>query len=390
MGLFFLDRYKKENFFLYSMRNWCTFILCIFVLGGAFAYPGVSPGSYELDFESNLEKNFSFRFFLAEGARAEINVTGSLAEYLVLDKSLIEGSEVVIATLKFPNKIEVPGDHRIYISAKDIIENSEGISLAMNARSFIRVKVPYPGKYAEPKLDVSNANTGEPVQINLMVFSKGDEDINVKAYLDVFDFSNKLIETHYIGESFIESTKSKEFIYSLDTKGYVSGDYNASIRVEYGGEKPSLVSKIFRLGILFVDIVNYTSEFEKNKINRMNIEIESFWNEPIGEIYAEVSLVGYDESFRTLSVNLDPWKRRNIVGYLDSSKIDKPNFQANITLFYENSTTTKLVELSLIEEVNYLMYVVYTILLIIILIVLINGYRYIRRNYKLVKNVPKR
>lgn len=361
-------------------------LLFLFFISGVIAYPGVSPSSYEIDFEPGLKKSFLFGFFSPENMDMNLFVEGDLAEYVKLNKDSLKSSGEVIASLELPQVIVIPGVHIIYVRAQQNVKKNEGVSIALNVGGIIKVRVPYPGKYAELDFNVQNVNKGELANFDLTVFSRGEEDIFATAILEIRENQEEeLIEKINLGSKNIESKKSEKFSLSLDTSDYLSGDYNATAIVEYGGENPSVSSKIFRIGTLFVSISNYTKEFERNKINRFVIEVESFWNDPISGLYAEVDILNSSESFRTPFVDLEPWKKTTLNGFFDTSNLDKDNFKANITLYYHNTTTSQVVDLSLLKEINYVSYVIISISLIILLFLIWRIIIYIKKHYKFVK-----
>jgi hypothetical protein len=350
------------------------------------AYPGVTPSSYNVDFSPNLKQSFAFRFLMPEDARADISVDGELAKYVKIDKKTLKGEGVVIALVDLPEKVETPGINIIRIRAKDIVKESEGVGISLSVAGLIRIRVPYPGKYVELDYKVFNANQGEDVNFELIAYSRGEEDVYATVYMDIYDSNNVLIERINLGNRLIKSKESQDFSGKIQTKNYVAGDYNASVIVEYGGENPAVSSKVFRLGRLFVDVSNYTREVERGKINRFEIEGESFWNEEIENLYAEVKILDYDIDFRTPSVALSPWGKRTMIGHFDTSEIEENKFKANITLYYYNESTSKIVDVRFKKEVNYLLYVGIGVAVLVILVFLGLVVRLFKKKYKLVKN----
>lgn len=364
-------------------------VLFLFFIGCVFAYSGVSPSSYEIDFEPNFKNNYLFNFFFSEGTDSEIFVEGDLSEYVFVDKKGLKGSGVVIASVKLPEVIEVPGVHMVYIRARELQSVVSGVGISLSVGGVLKIRVPYPGKYAELNLNVESVNVGEDVNIDLDVFSRGDEDIFSKVTFEIRDFSGRLIESLNGGEELVESTKSKHFSTVLDSSSYLAGDYNISSIVEYGGESSAIASKIFRLGELRVDVLNHTRFLEKNKINRFEIEIESFWNGEIDGVYAEIIIPETGESFKTPSISLGPWKKTILTGFLDTSFVKGDYFDAEIILSYGNKTTSKVVRVELLKRVSYfLIIVIVGIILAVLLFALVAIY--IKKNFKIVKNGKKR
>lgn len=346
--------------------------LLIFLLincSGVYALSGVSPASYEIDFKPNLKQDFKFNFVFDEGVVAEIYVSGDLKEYVNLDKVSLTGKERVVVSLNLPADIEEPGIHRIRIGARQISSGDEGISIVSDVGGVIKVKVPYPGKYADLDFKITNANAGEDIELELTVSSKGTEDIYAHP---VFKISNSEgeIEQIDLGEKFIASTKIEKFSKILSTTNYKPGDYNVTAVVDYGGENLAIANVVFRLGELRVEVYNWTKVFEKDKINRFEIRVESLWNDPIDNLYASVDIVGYDIQFSTPSMSLEPWKKDILTGFFDTRDIEEDRFKANITLFYDGHTTTKIVDLEFEEEFDIRLYVILTIILIVLITVM--------------------
>lgn len=327
------------------------------LVGFVDAISGVSPAIYYEDFEPNFKKSFGFNFIFDVGVKAEIYVEGELSEYVRVNKKEINGREQVIASVSLPKELERPGKNIIYIGARQLVDEEDGIGLAANPRGVIVIKVPYPGKYAEASVSVGNANPGELIDLVVDVSNLGKEDILASVSVETYG-SVGLKEVLDLGSKEISSTKSSSFKKKIDTNGYEAGDYFANVSVNYGGDKPALASGLFRIGKLYVGIGNVSSDFEKGKINRFIVPVESFWNDAISGLHANVSFPGYDESFLTPTIEIGPWQKTQLTGFFDASKIDKEKFIANITLYYEGGSTNELVEVHFKKEVDYRMYII--------------------------------
>ena len=346
-------------------------IVCLIVCcSNVYALSGVSPASYEIDFKPNLKQDFNFNFLFDEGVEAEIYVSGDLKDYVRLDRESLNGGGRVVVSLYLPLEIETPGTHRIRVGARQLPSEEEGIALVSDVGGIIKVQVPYPGKYAELNLKATNANAGEDINLELVVSSKGKEDIYARPVLKIFNLEGE-IEQIDLGERFIASTKNEKFLKTLSTATYKPGDYNVTAIIDYGGEKPAVASRIFRLGELRVGISNWTKEFERDKINRFEIRIESFWNDPIENLHASVEIFDYDIQFSTPSVSLESWKKDILTGFFDTREIKEKKFKANLTLFYEGLTTSEIVELEFKDKANIVLYSILLGLVIIVILVII-------------------
>jgi hypothetical protein len=131
-------------------------------------------------------------------------------------------------------------------------------------------------------------------------------------------------------------------------------------------DKVARIDDLFKLGEFYVAINNYSSVFETKKIEEFKIEVESFWNGVIEDLYAEVIFENYPElSFQTPVTALRPWKKGTLVGFFEASLIDEDKVAAEIVVYYGNSSTKESVDLKIVQGIDYFFYV---ILLFIILI----------------------
>ncbi|MBU0760841.1 MAG: hypothetical protein KJ600_01955 [Nanoarchaeota archaeon] len=339
----------------------CFLILFALVLASRASASsfGVSPAIYRLDFEPNLEGSFVFNFHSDNtDLDFEVGIKGDLAEYVAVDKDNFQGgSGKVNAFLKLPERIETPGLHRILIWAKPIQSASGGMGIVGSPNGVIAVYVPYPGKYAEiQKFEIENANTGEKVPYKLVVYSRGDETITASSRIEILDSANESVKVFNLGSNEIASTEFVAFDSGLDMAGVGAGNYKAVAIVKTDSGQEVRKEDSFKLGELQVKVVNYTRMLEKNKINPFEIEVESFWNDALENVYAEVFVVGTDISFLTPSVELRPWQRSKLTGYFDTTGLEADKvFQVKIVLHYGDETTEELVSLTFVETTNYIL-----------------------------------
>jgi hypothetical protein len=340
-------------------------LILIFLTSGVFAVSGVSPGSYELDFEPLLEQEFVFKFIFDDGIKTQLYVEGALGNYVTLDKEELVGGGDVVVKLSLPSEVETPGSNLIRIGARQASEEKGGVGFVANVRGIIKINVPYPGKYVELDLKVPSANAGELVNISLDAASLGKEDVEISPLIQIFQDGDK-IETIELGKAKITSSDSKSFSTILDTTNYLPGDYNVTALAEYEKGVFARDDDPFRLGELMVKILDYPIEFREDKIERFEIEVESLWNNQIEDLYAEVGVIGSDVSFITTSVGLRPWRKINLVGFLDTSDIDSEEFQVEIVLHYGGKTTSEVFSAKLILNYDYVPWLFSVVVLIIV------------------------
>ncbi len=331
-------------------------LMMVFVSCRASAIVGVSPGVYRVDFEPGLRKQFLFSYIFDEGVIADVYAEGDLEEYIQLSTTRLEGGGGVIVTLELPDNIEKPGDHKIYIGAKQSTSAGGTVGIIGNVRGIVLVRVPYPGKYAAIDFfEVTPANHGELSNFTLRVDNLGYESINAEAYAEIYNDENTSVSIIPLGSKYMESKEYTYFKKQVDTSKFNPGVYRAKAVVKYdAGELTS--ENTLRIGTLYVGLYNYTSEFIKDKINQFDIDVESFWNNNIPKVYAEVNIIGHNIEFLTPSMDLRPWKQTRLSGFFDTTGIEEDKFQANITLHYEGKETNEIVDVRFKKETNYTLY----------------------------------
>jgi len=299
-----------------------------------------------------------------------------------------------------PLFIEKPGKHRILIGVKErISEEEEEVATTMIRTSVIiqaviDIHVPYPGKYLEILLSSPNVNLGEPVDFKLEILSQGEEDVNVSPKIDILS-DDETIETLYFFNREIKSQERIELKKTLDTRGYNPGVYRALAIVDYGRLAKS--ESRFNIGELIIHLVNYTKQVEIGGINSFDIEIESGWNNKIDGAYAEVFISNSSVdlfSFKTSSTSLEPWEKKTITGFFDTSNFTKGFYDANITFIYYGKdvgkSSSELVKIEFVKgENNFQMILLISagaILLLVVLWIIIKKYFPRRRGYSSVRN----
>ena len=344
-------------------------ILAVFFLSETKAYAGVSPGKYEVNFEPGQENIFQFEFFGGTDTKLEIYAEGDLADYVTLSKKEVIGKDFVNVLLEFPNKINVPGQHTLYIGAREKKDDQGGITLIANVRGIILVNVPYPGKYATMSFNIEDANIGEPIKVNIKIDSLGDEEIQANSFILIYDEAGKRTQKIDLEKFSLKKLETKEIEYFLNTSSYKAGKYNAEAVVEYDGGVLR-ETKPFRLGELLVLIKGYTKYIYREQINKFDVDIESQWNDPLDNVYGVVEILGHPISFKTPSVVLEGFGSANLTGYFDTTSIGEEKLTARIMVFYEDKMTDKFVTLKFKKEIDYMLVLIISVISIFIIIII--------------------
>ena len=311
------------------------------------------PSDNEIDFKPGLEKTFNFRITPSR-MNVRLSVSGYLAEYVTLNKTLIKSNStdrIFKVMVKLPERIEKPGHHRVWISAEEVIDGPKmggTVGTSCNAMVYILIHVLNKGKYVDMILSAPDVNLNGPVNFAVNVKSFGEEGINnIKAAIDVYSPDNEKLATIYTDEKPLKSNTEETLHAQLSTVGYKAGTYSAVAILNYDGETKEDKTS-FRIGELNIKIINYTKEFEKNKINPFYIEIESIWGNEIEGVYGEIKI--NNDSIKTPNINLDPWDKKTITTYWDTNNVETGFYNTDITVYYEGKTTVETGIVSVIEK----------------------------------------
>lgn len=360
----------KKRFFILEIL-----IIGLFIFSSFSVYAlGMGPAKTEVSFVPNYE--FSIDYIVIDipsNQELEVYAKGDLEEYAKFDKTNLTGEGGFKATIKLPNTIAKPGENKLFIGVKESKSSGGGIATKIAVEALIVVIVPYPGKYAEISFSANNANVGEPINFVVGVNNLGKEDITAKTDIEIYS-GEEIIETLDLGVKDIKTQTSESFEKDVSTADYKPGPYKAIATVDYG--KIAKAEREFKIGTLFFNITNWTSEVERGKINPFYIEIESLWNSQIENIYAEVNVTNLEESvdfFKTPSVSLGPWQKTVLKSYLNAEKLNTGDYKAHIELFYADKTTSKMVDIKVVESglLGLIKSNIVLIILIVALVVLI-------------------
>lgn len=350
----------------------------------------ITPGKLEYNFEPNMELSLDF-YVESPLVKIKIFASGDLAEYVTFDRMEMNGSGGFTAKIKLPAEVEKPGPNRLYIMAQQTPEEGKGIATAIAIGALVKISVPYPGKYAEMDFSVNDVNVGEDIIFNADVSSLGKEEIFAVVNTEVAVYKGKYIESFELGKDIIKPTERKSFQKRVGSDKYGAGYYNATVILDYGlPERILKIEKLFRIGSLFVNITNWTNEVYAGKVNKFDVEVESDWNNKIEHVYADV-IVYNDKNnitmeFKTISESLERWEKKNLTGYLEVKDTESGIYKANITVFYENNLTSRLVEINIKRERGVVFMIIIVVASAIVLAVLILIVVLIRNKFKNKKN----
>lgn len=345
---------------------------------------GISPASTAIAFEPNLHKEFTI--YLINSAEKPLNATlqlgGDLAPYLKAEDGFFvispQSNKAYHIVMDLPTLIKKPGNHIISINALQGPLNTgkeiKGIGAVVSVQGIIVVEVPYPGKYAEAELEITDVNEGESSAAIIRLVNYGLDDIRqAKATLDVYTGDGTLIDTLTSPTISVPSRQSDTFTLSLDSSKYGPGIFPVTSFVEYDLLRTDPISKELRIGTLFANITNYTQEFFTNKIALFDTHIQNRWNDKLENVYAEIKFfkngAPLDQILRTPSFEIQPWQQVTASAFFDTTNLEPGNYEAEITAYYHGKTTVLRGPLTLKKQPHISLTVVLVGVIVLMLLV---------------------
>ena len=339
-------------------------VMVVFVsLGaGSAAAIGVTPGRTTVDFEPNLERSVTFTILNNEHKEfnAFVYADDELKDVITAEKNIIEFKETDESkpfTFRFrlPEKMEKPGDHWAKIVVMEMPsgtnpQTTDGqVVLATTAVVHqLRVKVPYPGKYAEFEMVANDAEPNGTVNFFVKVFNLGTENIyNAFATVDILGPTNEKIDTIESEPISVESKKTGEI--AIPWQANVNpGMYHAIATVSYD-DKVGKVEKNFAVGAMRIEVLDVkVRNFVLGGIAKFEISMENKWNQKITGAYAEIVMSNQKgdqvASFKSASIDVDPLQRSTLYAYWDTQGVEKGAYDAKLILHYADKTSEKLLK----------------------------------------------
>ena len=324
---------------------------------------GMSPSKITMDFIPNEEFEFegqvintgdgTLEFDIYADAELKDFITLLTPDYLLLGPYQ---SSVFRFRIKLPDKFDRPGEHIGIIWAATRVESEEGIAIArIKVGMKIVVRVPYPGKYAEIKLDIENANVNDTVLFEITATNLGKENItSARGEIKILNMENETVVVLQTEGKPIETTKIETFraTWFSDVE---PGLYKVEATLFYDGENTSL-EMAFNLGAPLIEIVNVSAESMVNgTIGKILTKIHSYWNQEIEDVYVELSvrdkngkIIGEDKS---KNVNVRAFSSPTITNYWDTTRgVPLGEYNATVVLRYLDRNDTAEFEIEVVEK----------------------------------------
>lgn len=332
-----------------------AFCLFFLILPGAAAI-GISHGSWESPILYVPGEEYSFYFVVSDyGHDASISIEGDWKDYVTLSEitSPGPGKKEFTATISPPREPDTPGMHYVYIGAKEITPPGVGVGARCAVRKQISFKVLFPYKFLTAELMAPDVNIGEPVHLQLRVTSGTLQTIReVRGSIEITDSGGALLATIPTNSVTLKLGEEKILTGTFDTTDIknilLPATYHGRATVYYDGNITTAEDS-FRVGTLAVHIINHTMQVEAGTITPFIIQVESGWNDPIENVYAEV-FVDNQPVMKTPTTGLAPWEQKNMTGYFDATGWEPGQYDSTVIVHFADKSTVKMGKLIVTER----------------------------------------
>ena len=343
------------------LKKASAYLLAAILLASLCSAIGVSPASKTINFEPGKTVAMDFTLLNKEGATTEftLSAAGELQDSLFFGNQTISlsGQDYSVpfrVLLKMPAKLE-PGIHIAYFKLTPLIASSGDMFQAFVVPNIpIRVRVPYPSKYAVASIAAFPGAEGVPVPINLEFDNLGSESIMAAGgSASVYNSKDELVNEMSFPDI---SIPANSFAKSEGVPRVVlkRGSYRAEADAHYDSVSLKLEGN-FSVGEPEVRVTGLaTQSLYANEINKVDFSALLDWDAPV--TVKGFLVMGSRESEMPL-FELQPGAEQDVSGFVDTSGLGTGEHNLTIKLAYgskieEKSYPVRVMEHGAVEAVS--------------------------------------
>jgi len=328
---------------------------------------GITPGRAVYDFSSGRQEDVKFKVINNEHKDMSvlIYVEGELNQSITLYEKIVEfkaseSEKEFKYTFKLPGTLENPGIHQARIIAMEVPEKAESgtfVGATVAVATELYIKVPYPGKYLELKMDVSESDVNGTTKFVVAASNFGEQRIaRAYAIIDILSKTNEKIASIKTETLEIDPQQRKDLV--AEWKANVeAGSYIARATVIYD-EQTGSIEKIFNVGTLRIDLIDVVvDDFRLGGIAKFTIVAENKWNSEIKDVYSRVFI--YDAANKTIadsksaSIDFPALSKTTMFAFWDTAGVDEGDYDGKIAIYYSGKTLEKEIRAKVrAEELN--------------------------------------
>ncbi|PIN68897.1 hypothetical protein COV93_07650 [Candidatus Woesearchaeota archaeon CG11_big_fil_rev_8_21_14_0_20_43_8] len=330
----------------------------------------VAPALKMIDYNSGAEESVRLRILNKEAKdfKVLIYTKGDLGKYIKFDESIVEiksdePEKRLFYTVSMPTELkpgtnegeivilELPeGDQTVVVKDDGEVVVTSGkqtstVSAQNGVISKVQVKVPYPGKFVQSRLDIRGGRPGEPIEFVLPTYSLGSETID-KVYADIEILSPTNERIDEVKTQTVSLPPHKDVNLRAIWKDYPNtGAYLAVAHlvfddntVEYKG--------VFIVGDPMIEVKNISvNEFNLGGVAKIDLTLLGKWNQIIPGVYVDMTVFDSLEEtkvgeFKTASSDVKPYVPEIIRAYWDTFGLSEGSYVMQLDLNYGDKQET--------------------------------------------------
>jgi hypothetical protein len=344
-----LEEWKMGNRFL-------VFVILLVFLSSYVSGLGVTPARTTIDFSSGLEKTVSFEVINSgsKDVRLILSVQGGLKDYISIPQKEVsmtssEHSKTLTYNLKLPEKLE-PGLHTgevfiMEIPSGEASQEGAQVLATLAVVTQVHLYVPYPGKFANAKMVIHNANKGEDVTFVFPIVSAGEFDLTkVSANVDIYTKLGEKIDSFNTNSISVPSGMKKEIVHKWKADVPV-GDYRADATLSYD-EGVLNLEGTFRVGSAEVELQEISVRgFSLGQIAKLEMLVENKWSEKISDAHISTTIKNSRgdvvSSFKSASYDIEPLSKQVFVSYWDTAGVRVGDYESLVSINYGDKSSEK-------------------------------------------------
>ena len=370
-------------------RYLCFGIIFILLINSVYAI-GISPGKAVVYFEPNKVQEVEFYVVNRDSdiVDAQISLSDVFSEGMSLPGdtifSLNPGEKRYFnVVFDMPAEVNIPGDYITKVTASELAPSgafgSATVGSTVAVISQLIFRVPHEGYYLGGSLSAESVSVGELAKFNINLENLGDREIpNFDGIIKIYNSKNETVDTITFASSLaLHEIQKMELVW--DTSGQVADEYIAKMTINYMS-KSFEAGDNFKLGDIFVKILDYQKEVGSGIIGDYVYTLESGWSNEIQDVFVKLVIEynGQGYIYKSENFNLMPWETKEDKMYIDARELPEGVYPATFGVHYEGISNTESFDIKVAKKINYLLYGGISLLVLIILALLIFIFRIMR------------
>jgi hypothetical protein len=340
-----------------NKRFFILFLAFIFMISSVYAL-GVTPARTTIDFSPNLQQQIDYDVINSVGQDMDlvISIQGELSKYISVPSmsssmSPSESMKSLSYNVNLPETME-PGLHTADVFILQVpkggSESGANVLATLAVVTQLHVYVPYPGKYANARMVVYNANQEEDVKFVFPVASAGEFDLtSVRANVDIYNKLNEKIDSFSTNAIEVPSGEKREVVYNWKADVPI-GDYLAKASLIYD-EGTINLEESFSVGSRELELQEITVPgFTLGEVAKLEMLVENKWSELISDAFIQTKILNERgdivSDFKSASYDVEPLGKQVFVSYWDTSGVSVGNYETEISINYGDRSSKKSVE----------------------------------------------